>query len=176
LYPPRSFILYIETCEGKVTLEILRSRIFFFLISRAHSILTSGLFPARVSLAPVLTYSLIPTVFLVPVTSSQNICDTNSFNWPPVCKNCVLNPVPRVGHYLRFMHTYSFSYTGCGQQYHRVFQIVIKAFWVSTYPVENLHSHSSIQMKTTVVRVMTNLRWLLQFRRNLLPPYSCLEA
>jgi len=30
------------------------------------------------------------------------------------------------------MHIYSFSYTGCGHQYHRLFKIVIKAFWFST--------------------------------------------
>ena len=133
----------------------------FFLNSRANSILTYGLFPASVSQAPALTVSHIPMGFLVAFTSSQNICDTDSFNWPPVCKNCVLNPVRRVSHYVGLMHIYSFSYTGCDQKYHRVFQIVIKAFWFSTYPVEHVRSHSVIQMKTTVVGVVTNLRWLL---------------
>jgi hypothetical protein len=28
-------------------------------------------------------------------------------------------------------------------------KIAIKAFWFSTYPVENLRSHSAVQMKTT---------------------------
>jgi hypothetical protein len=70
-------------------------------------------------------------------------------------------PCPPCKSLCRFMHMYLFSYTGCGQQYHRVFQIVIKVFWFSTYPVENVCSHSVIQMKTTVVGVMTNLTWLL---------------